>query len=86
MKTYHDLISYMLTFRSKPVPAIVGDRIESLQDRVLKGDLGNSQITNITYDNRFFTASHLPWNYAMPVLPDGTPLRVNLKHKLHEGN
>lgn len=81
MKTYHDLISYMLLFNNMPIPAIVDDRIELLHVRILKGNKGNSEITSITHDDRFFTSSQLPWNYAIPVLPDGTPLRVNLKHK-----
>lgn len=86
MKTYHDLISHMLSHGKQPVRAIVADHLHILYSNISKRISTHSYIEYIQHDSRFQTQSNLPWNFAIPLLPDGTPLRVNLKHKLHEGN
>lgn len=78
MNCYSDLVRHALRKGIKPIHAYVSDVSEctALVSEISSVIVGTS--TRLPKDvPAFLSTTGLPWDYAIPLLPDGTPLRIN---------
>lgn len=78
MNCYSDLVRHALQKGIKPIDVYVSDLSEqtALENKRYSAIVGIS--TRIPKDEpTFLSISGLFWDFAIPILPDGTPLRIN---------
>ena len=78
MNCYSDLVRHALQKGIKPVDAYVSD----LSEQTALENKRYSVIVGITKrlprdEPAFLSSTGIFWDYAIPILPDGTPLRIN---------
>lgn len=80
MNCYSDLVRHALQKGIKPINAYVSDVSEhtALVNQRFTAIIGTSEGIILRRDvPAFLTTSGLLWDFAIPLLPDGTPLRIN---------
>lgn len=80
MNCYSDLVRHALRKTIKPIHVYVSDVSEhtALVNKRYSVIVGTSIRAVLPKDEpAFLSTSGLLWDYAIPLLPDGTPLRIN---------